>query len=684
MRKMIIILSIPLAFTFNNCKQKVDNDDTKTSMSNIPAATIEKTFKELKNANPEIKAEVIEKGVKQVAALWTKDDGTPEEFIQFCNANLAKDDSSKKILFDKLSGYFESLYGNLNKLNIDLKKTLHVDGGSIDPIDELFGGYDPYAHINDDFYNNKIAFITILNFPFYNLKEKMEMGYNWDELQWAYARMGDVFTSRVPADLMLKSSEVITTADNYITAYNIYMGNLLNEQGQTMFPEDLKLISHWGLRDELKANYKVENGLEKQRMIYEVMKRIITQEIPFDVINKNELSWNPFANKVYKDKKEIDAKAEPDTRYFHLLQVFKSLKAMDKYHPNYPTYIQRKFEQEMEIPVDEVEKLFVDFVSSDEVKGVATLISKRLGRPLQPFDIWYDGFKARSSVSQEELDKIVRAKYPDKQSYERDLPVQLIKLGFEKSKADFIASMIAVDASRGAGHAWGAAMKTEKARLRTRIGANGMDYKGYNIAAHEYGHNVEQTITLHFVKYYMMNGVPNTAFTEALAFIFQKRDLELIGVKDNNPDKKHLMALDVLWGTYEIMGVSLVDINVWKWLYKNPDATPAELKAAVLEISKDIWNKYYAEVFGVKDQHILAVYSHMIDAPLYLSNYPLGHVIEFQLENQFENKNFAGEVLRIYSAGKLVPQHWMFNAVGAEISAKPLLSSGIEAVIKIK
>ena len=40
-------------------------------------------------------------------------------------------------------------------------------------------------------------------------------------------------------------------------------------------------------------------------------------------------------------------------------------------------------------------------------------------------------------------------------------------------------------------------MKGDKARLRTRITDKGMNYKGYNIAVHEFGHNVEQTIDLY-------------------------------------------------------------------------------------------------------------------------------------------------------------------------------------------
>lgn len=68
-------------------------------------------------------------------------------------------------------------------------------------------------------------------------------------------------------------------------------------------------------------------------------------------------------------------------------------------------------------------------------------------------------------------------------------------------------------------------MKGQRSRLRTRIPSQGMDYKGYNIAIHEFGHNVEQTISLYDVDYYMLNGVPNTAFTEALALVFRKETL---------------------------------------------------------------------------------------------------------------------------------------------------------------
>jgi oligoendopeptidase F len=128
------------------------------------------------------------------------------------------------------------------------------------------------------------------------------------------------------------------------------------------------------------------------------------------------------------------------------------------------------------------------------------------------------------------------------------------------------------------------------------------------------------------------------------------------------------------------MGVALVDDAMWQWLYAHPDAKPAELREAVTGIAKEIWNTYYADVFGVKDQVILAVYSHMVSYPLYLHSYPLGHVAHFQLKEYLRDKNFGKEIDRIYSLGSITPEAWMVNAVGQPLSVEPLLKASAEAL----
>jgi hypothetical protein len=462
------------------------------------------------------------------------------------------------------------------------------------------------------------------------------------------------------------------------------MGNLVNSSQKTFFDKDMVLITHWGLRDELKSNYNKEGGLEKQKMIYNVMLRIVRQEIPQEVINSGDYQWDPIANKMYKDGKETKFTPEPYTRYEHLLHTFKTLSAMDAYNPIYPTYIERAYDQSMELTQKEVEALFIEFMTSPEIAEVAKLIKKRLGRDLQPFDIWYDGFKARTNMNEDELTAATQRKYPTPEAFENDIARMLVDLGWSRDKATYIANKISVDPARGAGHAWGAQMKGDVAHLRTRVGDKGMDYKGYNIAVHEMGHNVEQTITLYDMDYYMLCGVPNTAFTEAVAFLFQSNDLKLLGRGNpaNKEESDALKALDNCWMAYEIMGVSLVDMYVWQWMYENPDADPKQLKEAVEKIAIEVWNTYYYPVFGVKDSPILAIYSHMITSPLYLANYPVGHLIEFQIEQYVADKKFADEITRMLVQGKVIPQQWMKGAVGSEISGQPTLTA-VQNALKI-
>ena len=70
---------------------------------------------------------------------------------------------------------------------------------------------------------------------------------------------------------------------------------------------------------------------------------------------------------------------------------------------------------------------------------------------------------------------------------------------------------------------------------------------------------------------------------------------------------------------------------------------------------------------------------------MYLPNYPFGHIVEFQLEEhlaQFPTKQaFADEIMRIYKLGKLTPNQWMQQAVGAKVSTTPILNA-VEAILK--
>ena len=680
----------------------------KTADSVLTEQDVRETVAAVLTAKPEADSARVARGVAQAAALWQSQDGTAEDFRAFAVAQVAADDEARAELLEQLSRIWERCYESADMLSVELlKPTQLTNAATPGEPDWIMSAYSPMAHFSDDMFANKMAFLTILNFPHYTLAEKNTLGGEWTRFEWAAARMGDMFTTRVPARVEQEVAQAYADAENYIADYNIYMGSLLTEDGRRLWDEDVVLLSHWNLRDELKANYGKDTlSQERQEMIFKVMQRIIDQSIPQAVINA-PCDWKPYSNTCAQPNRE------PDTRYERILGHFHAYQQVDAYCPQAPTAIIRNFEESIEMPMAQVDSLFRSLISAPEVAAVGKRIEQRLGRGLRPYDIWYDGFKTRATLDQDALTEQTRRRYPDAEAFRRDMPRMLQTMGFAPEKAREICSHIVVEPARGSGHAWPALGRQEPARLRTRIGQGGMDYKGYNIAVHEFGHNVEQVLDLYDIDYYTLAGVPNTAFTEASAFLFQARDLELLEDKkspsktlSNSPLKEENSSLplregqggskspsmgdsegpdlDIFWSMYEIMGVSLVDMQMWQWLYEHPEADAAALREATLRIAKEVWNQYYEPVLGEHDCTLLAIYSHMVDVPMYLPNYPIGTIVQFQLEQHLREcptqQAWAEEYTRIYQQGRLTPNHWLRQAVGATPSIEPMLVSVREAL----
>jgi hypothetical protein len=326
--------------------------------------------------------------------------------------------------------------------------------------------------------------------------------------------------------------------------------------------------------------------------------------------------------------------------------------------------------------------MIVALLESPNVAAAAAEIERRLGRTLGPQDLWYEF--GGGQLPEAELDAETRRRYPTAAAFKADLPRILTELGFAPDRAKLIADHVAVDPSRGAGHAMQAMWRQDLPHLRTRVEKGGMDYKGYNIAVHELGHNVEQYLSLYEIDHTLLTGVPNTAFTEALAFLFQARDLELLGRPRPDAAAEKSRILDHFWNTWEIAGSALVEIDVWHWLYDHPNATAAELRDATVRIARATWDRYYAPVLGGRGEtSLLGIYSHTIGSPLYLFNYVLGHLIAFQLEEHLAGKDaatFAAEFTRVSRQGMILPDSWMRGATGAPVSAEPMLAATARAL----
>ena len=72
-------------------------------------------------------------------------------------------------------------------------------------------------------------------------------------------------------------------AEAYIAGYNLWMHHLLSN-GERLFPQGVRLITHWNLRDQIKASYSerdaadhTNKGLARQRLIRAAMERIFAR-----------------------------------------------------------------------------------------------------------------------------------------------------------------------------------------------------------------------------------------------------------------------------------------------------------------------------------------------------------------------------------------------------------------------
>ncbi|MEN6457395.1 MAG: hypothetical protein ABFC63_00485 [Thermoguttaceae bacterium] len=637
----------------------------------------------------------VKRGLQQLGQFWRSDDGDATVFEAFVRDNFAGDQATLDTVYERFRRLLEKLGGQLADMRYELRRHADLELGPVLPMDEMAAGYDASAHLTDDFFANKLAFVVLLNFPMTTLEERLAEGEKWSRRQWGEARLAERFSKRVPADVLQATSQAQSAAEVYISQYRICMHHLLDAEGRRLFPPKMWLVAHWNLRDEIKAQYAAgADGLPKQRMIQRVMERIVDQSIPQAVINNPQVDWSPVSNEVKPSTVDdlgrpapqglkVTAAAEPNTRYAKLLAIFRANRRVDPYSPTAPTLIARRFEEDRQMSELRVKAMLEQVLASPQFAATGRLIEKRLGRPLEPFDIWYDGFRPRPAGGETQLDAMVRKRYPTADAYRADIPSLLVKLGFQPDRAAYLGTMIEVESARGAGHAVPGEMRGQKVRLRTHIEPTGMDFKSFNVALHEMGHNIEQTFSMNQVDDTLLARVPNTAFTEGLAMVVQGHDLEMLGaVADAHAEARK--TLNDLWATAEISGVALVDMAVWHWMYEHPEATPAELKAATLDLARQVWNRFYAPVFHCKDVTLLAVYSHLVCEVLYLPDYPVGHMIGFQLEEQMKKAGrFGDEFERMTRFGNVTPDQWMKNATGAPVGADALLRAAERALAEM-
>jgi hypothetical protein len=104
-------------------------------------------------------------------------------------------------MFERYEYLMERLDGHMNKLVQEFRRHSDLDHGPILPFDLLFAGFNPAAHVSEDMFSNRLAFVVLLNFPLTTLEERLAGGADWSRRQWAEVRLAQRFGRRVPAEV---------------------------------------------------------------------------------------------------------------------------------------------------------------------------------------------------------------------------------------------------------------------------------------------------------------------------------------------------------------------------------------------------------------------------------------------------------------------------------------------------
>ncbi|MCA1757241.1 MAG: hypothetical protein LC649_07275, partial [Bacteroidales bacterium] len=585
--------------------------------------------------------------------------------------------------FLRVSDNLVTLQGHMSKIRSRINESNAFTDRSKVKVDPFFResipGFDPWE--------SRLAHFVQLNYPYYSLDEKREMGPGWDRMKWAMVRVGDYYHMRTDPGFSRAEADEVREFGKYMDNYFFRMNHISSPDGTYPFAEGAGsfLHSHRGIRDNVKEEYTKAGGLERQILSGKVIEHIVMGTVPAEFITDTTTRWDPWKNELYRmeegSPEPIPFTPEGEIRYAGLRSAFLNRTSEDVlYEPN-STVITRTFENNNLKP-DEVEKLIRDFLSDPVFAEVGKLIENRLGRTLQPFDLWYSGFQEQSLYGAEMLDSITKARYPDPMALQNDLGDILVRMGFEKGEAEYIGNHISVRPVGSGGYSNQPPLRNDTALLTTMFGTDGLDYKSYRVAMHELGHNVCGIYSTRNIDNFVLAGVPTGGITEGYAELLAYKNIQGLGLKASTPEEqKHNLALAAFWYLAEMGGQALTEIEVWKWMYANPGFSAGELSDAVNSITTGIWNQYYSEIFGgLSDQHILAIYNHFITGSHYLYNYYMANVIVLQLSDAFEGDNLAANLENACLEGETLPELWMVRATGEDISLNAVITGSQDAV----
>jgi len=134
-----------------------------------------------------------------VAEFWHAEDGSAQTFEEFVRQNYAGDVAAHNILFERFENASGTLDGHMHEIGRVFRQQADLDLGPMLPVDEVLAGYDPSAHLSDDLFQNKIAFVVLSQFSTDNAGPAVSDGAGWTRPAMGRSPSGrPLFKNRVP------------------------------------------------------------------------------------------------------------------------------------------------------------------------------------------------------------------------------------------------------------------------------------------------------------------------------------------------------------------------------------------------------------------------------------------------------------------------------------------------------
>ena len=616
-------------------------------------------------------ADRVRAGVDRVAQRWLPADGSDEDFADFCRTFYVADAKDRTRLLARLEKVITTTHGHLREISRDVGRWAEVAGDEMPEIDKLLAAFNPAPDLAEQLYTQRIAFILLLNFKPPTLETMQREGPRWSVDEWVAARLTHGLSPRIPGDVQTAVAHKHQAATHWLYGFHPHVGALVDADGNALYDAGTTLLPHWKIRDESIQAYGQPDALARQRALMWCMRRFIDGSMPKVLLERDpDGPWDPEAN-------TIGGKPVEETiglvRYEHWLNVFRAEQMLDPYFPEHPTALARSWELDRELPVERVEQILVDLLKAPVRAKLYALLSDRLERPLEPHDVYCSNVFERAPA--EELDAAVAKRFTSIEDFASKLPTILREVGFSDADADWLTGRIRVEHSRDAGHCSPPGLPEYGPLLCTTLQRGRFNFASYGTTMHELGHAVESAFSVGRAPRPALKGVPGSCAVEAVANVFCDARYRLVNVKlsTENIEPLDQMTIESMLASCQMSGPALLEVRVWQWLYDHPDATPAELRDAVLEIAADIWKEFFEPYFGPDPYYLPAAYQHMIGYPLYLANYVMSGLALQQMQAYVRGKDRATELIRMYGLGRLTPDLWMERAVGAPLSVEPFM-----------